>query len=49
VYDIDIVPIFTYREIATQIETDKRFSIYKMQICSLSGTDPLELMADKLS
>ncbi len=49
VHDMDIVPIFTYREIATQIEIDKRFSIYMMQICSLSGTDPLELMTDKMS
>jgi len=49
VHNMDIVPIFTYREIASQIEKDKRFSIYMMQICSLSGTDPLELMTDKLS
>lgn len=49
VHDMDIVPIFTYREIAAQIEKDKRFSIYMMQICSLSGTDPLELMTDKIS
>ena len=49
VLNMDIVPIFTYREIATQIEKDKRFSIYMMQICSLSGTDPLKLMVDKLS
>ena len=49
VHDMDIVPIFTYREIASRIENDKRFSIYMMQICSLSGTDPLKLMVDKLS
>jgi hypothetical protein len=49
VHDMDIVPNFTYREIGTQIENDNRFSIYKMQICSLSGTDPLELMVDKFS
>ena len=49
VHDMDIVPIFTYREIAAQIEKDERFSIYMMQICSLSGTDPLELMTDKIS
>lgn len=49
VQNMDIVPIFTYREIATYIEKDKRFSIYMMQICSLSGTDPLELMTDKMS
>ena len=48
VHDMDIVPIFTYREIASRIENDNRFSIYMMQICSLSGTDPLKLMVDKL-
>ena len=47
--EMDIVPIFSYREIAIQIENDKRFSIYEMQICSLNGTNPLELMVDKLS
>ena len=49
VHDMDIVPTFTYREIGTQIENDARFSIYNMQICSLIGTDPVELMVDKLS
>ena len=49
VHDMDIVPIFTYREIGAQIEKDERFAIHKMQICSLSGTDPLRLMVDKLS
>ena len=49
VHEMDIVPIFTFREIASQMENDNRFSIYKMQICSLSGTDPLELMVNKLS
>ncbi len=49
VHDMDIVPTFTYREIATQIENDNRFSIYEKQICSLSGTDPLKLMVDNLS
>jgi hypothetical protein len=44
---MDIVPTFTYREIALQMENDERFSIYKRQICSLCGTDPLELIADK--
>jgi hypothetical protein len=49
VHDMDIVPIFTYREIGEQIEKNKRFAIHMMQICSLSGTDPLKLMVDKLS
>lgn len=49
IYIMDIVPTFTYREIALQMENDERFSIYKMQICSLCGTDPLELIVDKFS
>ena len=48
VYDLDIVPIFTFREIASKMENDNRFAIYKMNFCSLTGTDPLKLMMDKL-
>ena len=48
IFDMDIVPIFTYREIAKRIESDSRFSIFQMQVCSLKGTDPVSLMADKL-
>ena len=45
---MDIVPIFTYREIGNRMESDERFSIFKMQICSLNGTDPLELLTNRL-
>ena len=45
---MDIVPSFTYREIANYMENDNRFSIFKKQICSLFGTNPLELIVDKL-
>ena len=48
ILEMDIVPTFTYNEIATKIENDNRFAIFKKQICSLSGTDPLELMSKKL-
>ena len=45
---MDIVPIFTYREFANYMENDNRFSVFKMQVCSLCGTNPLELMVNKL-
>jgi len=35
VKNIGIVPTFTYREIANRIESDGRFEIIHMQICSL--------------
>ena len=46
---MDVVPVFTHDELATQMEKDDRFSIYMRQICSLSGTNPVELMVDRLS
>ena len=48
VKSMDIVPRYTYREIADYMEADDRFAIFKKQICSLAGTDPLERMVDKL-
>ena len=47
VQDLNITPNFTYREIGMQIKNDGRFEIYQMQVCSLKGTDPLELLVDK--
>ncbi len=47
-HEMDIVPIFTYRQIAERMEKDGRFSVFKGQICSLKGTDPVTLMAEKL-
>lgn len=48
VKNMDIVPTFTYREIANRMESDGRFEIIHMQICSLKGTDPIYLMLEKL-
>lgn len=45
---MDIIPTFTYREIAEQIDNDDRFELLNFQICSLKGTDPAQLMLDKL-
>ncbi len=47
-HEMDIVPTFTYREIAERIVQDGRFSVFNGQICSLNGTDPVTLMAEKL-
>ena len=38
---------FTYKDIGIQMERDGRFEIVKMQVCSLKGTDPLELLMEK--
>ena len=46
---MDIVPTFTYRQIANRMGKDGRFAIYQKQICSLYGTDPLTLITKKLS
>jgi hypothetical protein len=47
-HKMDIVPTFTYRQIAERMEQDGRFNVFKGQICSLKDTDPVTLMAEKL-
>jgi hypothetical protein len=47
-HEMDIVPTFTYRQIAERMEKGGRFSVFKGQICSIKGTDPVKLMAQKL-
>lgn len=47
VQDLNIIPNFTYREIGIQMENDGRFEVYQMQVCSLKGTNPIELILDK--
>ncbi|MFQ5866087.1 MAG: hypothetical protein ACE5IW_12755 [bacterium] len=44
----DIIPTFTYRQISERMLKDGRFEVAHGQICSLKGTDPAELMAEKL-
>jgi hypothetical protein len=46
---MDIVPTFTYRQIIERMSRDDRFEIAHGQICSIKGTDPVELMAERLS
>ncbi len=46
--EMDIIPTFTYKQISERMENDGRFEIYQSQICSLQGTDPVELIAKKL-
>ncbi len=48
VQDLNITPNFTYKEIGIQMENDGRFEVYQMQVCSLKGTDPIELILNKL-
>ncbi len=47
-HKMDIVPTFTYRQIAERMEHDRRFNVFKGQICSLKGMDPVTLMLQKL-
>jgi|LGOV01.1.fsa_nt_gb hypothetical protein len=47
VQDLNIILNFTYREIGMQMENDDRFEIYQMQVCSLKGIDPIELISSK--
>lgn len=47
-HEMDIVPTFTYRQLAERMEKDGRFSVFKGQICSRKGSDPVMLMAEKL-
>lgn len=46
--ETDLVPTFTYPQIAERMEKDGRFSVFNGQIYSLRGTDPVTLMAEKI-
>lgn len=46
--EMDIVPTFTYRQFGERMSKDGRFEVHLMQACSLKGTDPIELMVEKL-
>lgn len=47
--EMNIIPNFSYGDIGRCMERDDRFEIFKMQICSLKGTDPVKLIMEKLS
>lgn len=46
--ELNIVPNFTYREIGQETANDDRFETFQQQIYSLKGTDPIELLIEKL-
>lgn len=48
IHEMDIVPTFTYRQIAERMLDDGRFEVYQYQICSLKGTNPVDLIVEKL-
>ena len=45
---MDIVPTFTYKQISDRMANDGRFEVVYGHICGLKGTDPVDLMADRL-
>ncbi len=48
IQEMDIIPIFTYRQISKRMNVDRRFEIFQSQVCSLKGTNPVELIEKKL-
>jgi len=45
---MDIVPVFTYRDLGNAIEVDSRFEHYCMQLVCLAGNNPVEIYVDKM-
>jgi len=48
VAELNIVPVFTYRDLGNALETDSRFEHYCMQLVCLAGNDPVEVYIDKM-
>ena len=48
VEDMNIVPVFTYRDIGNALDADSRFEHYCMQLVCLAGDDPVEVYVDKM-
>ena len=48
VAEMNIVPIFTYRDLGNALDADSRFEHYCMQVICLAGNDPTELLVDKM-
>ena len=48
VAEMNIVPVFTYRELGDMLEADARFEHYCMQLVCLVGNDPIEIFSDKM-
>ena len=47
VAEMNIVPLFTYRDLGNALEADSRFEHYCMQLVCLAGNDPMELLIGK--
>ena len=45
--EMNIVPIFTYRDLGNALEADSRFEHYCMQVVCLAGNDPMELIVEQ--
>lgn len=48
VAEMNIVPVFTYRDLGRALEADSRFEHYCMQLICLAGNDPVEVYVDKM-
>ena len=48
VEDMNIVPVFTYRDIGNALDVDSRFEHFCMQLVCLAGDDPVELYVNKM-
>jgi hypothetical protein len=48
VVEMNIVPVFTYRDIGNALDADARFEHYCMQLVCLAGDDPVEVYVDRM-
>jgi hypothetical protein len=48
VTEMNIVPVFTYRDLGNALEADPRFEHYCMQLICLAGNNPVELYINKM-
>jgi len=48
VAEMNIVPVFTYRDLGKALEADSRFEHYCMQLICLAGNDPVEVYVNKM-
>ena len=44
--EMNIIPVFTYRELGNVLEADSRFEHHCMQLICLEGNDPVEIFVD---
>ncbi len=48
VLEMDIIPAFTYKQLAERMANDDRFKVANDYFCGLKGSDPVGLMLDRL-